>query len=391
MKTVLAALISALLFLLALGCGAAQVTPAGPEATQKSTSVAEKPAAVTAAWQKRWEDALQAARKEEKVVLYSSLGGETNPAMARAFRDKFGIDLEFVTGSGADISAKVLNERRAGLYLADAFIVGAGELIPSIKTAGVLDPMEPALILPEVIDPAAWNIGRVPFLDKDRSVIAFIAGYRDYVFFNSNMVKETEIRSYQDLLNPKWKGKMVLFDPSRSGSGSTWFSMMLMEVYDRQKGADYMRQFVKQEPVITADGRLHVEWVARGKYPVGVAGRRESTSEFVALGAPIGWASNMVEGGEISPGTGCMGLANRPAHPNGASVFVNWLLSKEGQDVFVKAFGSPSARKDASTAGLDPAMIAKPGQKVYIANEDFYMAKPEMVTLAKQIFGDLLK
>ncbi len=379
-----------LLSLAAVACAQGEISSGGAVTTPKPASSAGKVPAAPAP-QKRWEDTVTMAQKEGRVVVYTSVGAQTRPALAKAFKEKYGMEMEFVAGSGAELAAKVISERRAGLYLADAVIVGAGELLPSIKPTGVLDPIEPVLILPEVVDPGAWTGGQIPFLDKDRSIIAFIAGYRDFVAYNTDMVKAGQIKSYQDLLNPEWKGKLVLFDPARSGSGSEWFTFMLTKAWSREKGAEYMRQLAKQGPAFTGDGRLQVEWLARGKYPVAVATRRESTSEFIGLGAPVAWARNMVEGGEIAPGTGCLAVANRPAHPNAAALFVNWVLSREGQRVFAVAFASPSARKDVSIEGLDPAMIPEPGQKVYLTDEDFYLAKPEMIELSKQIFAGMLK
>lgn len=337
--------------------------------------------------EQQWQQTVDDAKKEGRVTVYTALGPDVRLLVAKSFAKKFGFEPEFVLGMGAETVEKVLAEQRAGLHIADVFIQGAGSLLSYFKPNGLLRPIEPALILPEVVQPGAWVGGRFPVLDKDRTIIAFIASYRDFAFYNTDVVKEGEIKSYQDILDPKWKGRIAMYDPTLSGSGSQWLTFLAVNVWDEQRATEYMRQLAKQEPAFTRDRRLQVEWVARGKYPLGVASDLASTADFIAMGAPVAWAKNLKEGGQIAPGAGCLGLPVVPGHPNAAVVFANWLLTKEGQQVLVDGLRNPSARIDVATTGVDPNSVAQPGQKVYLTDEEYFLAQTRIIDLAKQIFG----
>ncbi len=338
-----------------------------------------------------WDQLVQGARKEGQIFIYTSLGGSNiRPSLGNAVKEKFGIDAEFVVGKGEEIVARIGNERRGGLYLADVVIIGAPSQINYLKPQGGLDPMKPTLILPEVTDAKNWIGNALPFVDEEARIFAFVAGYRTYITVNTSLVKEGEIKSYKDLLDPKWKGKITLFDPTVGGSGSQWVAGMLMHVYGQEEGTKFLRELAKQQPVITRDGRLQMEWIVHGKYSIAVAPRRENVSDFKAMGAPVDWIQP-VEGGEVASGTGATGLVNRAAHPNAARVFLNWLLSKDGQTRFVKAFGSPSARVDVTTEGLDPDTVPVAGRKFSMADEKLYLTMPKAAELAKEIFSAQLR
>lgn len=380
-----AAILAVLLSLIVFAC-APNVTP-----TPASTPAKPGNSVSTEGWETQWNTLVEAARKEKQVLVYTSLGGTTiRPAIADAFKKKFGVDVDFMVGKGEEIVARIGNERRGGLYLADVVVIGAPSQVNYLKPQGGLDNTQQALILPEVTDAKLWLGNKLPFVDEEGKIFAFVAGYRTYITANTTMVKEGEIKSYKDLLSPKWKGKLSLFDPTVGGSANQWVAGLMVHVYGWDEGAKFLRELAKQEPVITRDGRLQIEWIAHGKYAVAIAARRENVSDFKAMGAPIDWVEP-VEGGEISSGTGAMGLVEKAAHPNAAKVFVNWLLSKEGQTIFVKAFGSPSARTDVPTEGLDPDTVPNPKKKMFMVDEKLYHQMPKAAELAKEIFAPSLR
>ncbi len=363
----------ALLTVVALAACSSGATPSAPESTP--AAAAGRPLARDAV-QGKWEKTLADARKEGTVLIYTSAGPEARNALTQAFKGKHGINLEWVAGNGSQIAKKLLSERQAGLYLADGVITGATTLLNSLKPENIFEPLDSMLILPEIMDARVWRGDKLPFMDRDHQVVSFIAGYRTYIAVNSDMVKEGEIKSYLDLLQPQWKGKLTLDDPTQlGGPGSGWLTMLLTRVWDIDRGKEYLRALIKQEPAMSRDWRLQVEWVARGKYPVGLATMREPTAEFIAKGAPVKWV-RVAEGGDLSPGTGNIALVKKPASASAATVFLNWLLTQEGQTALVKGFGSPSARTDVSTAGLDPSTVALPGEKVHWVDEDSFLSRP---------------
>lgn len=143
----------------------------------------------------------------------------------------------------------------------------------------------------------------------------------------------------------------------------------------------------RQEPVITKDRRLQVEWVARGKYPIGLGAESPSISEFKNAGAPIREVVP-IEGSGLAAGSGCIGLINKAPHPNASKLFINWFLGQEGQTVWTKAIRKASARVDVTKEYAEPLRIPIPGKTYFMSDaEDYLLGDPERMKLAREIFG----
>ncbi len=234
-------------------------------AEQKSPGKAPAAALPPNATENTWEKTVAEGKKEGKVMVYTIIGAATRQALSTAFEKKYGIPVEFWSGArGAEITQKLLTERNAGLYLADAVISGTTDLIPDLKPKGLLQPLDSALILPEVVDPKVWRSGQLPFLDKQHNAIGMLVQYLRHLIRNTEMVREGEITSYKDLLKPEWKGKVVLRDPTTTGNGNTWVTLLAMKVWGLEPTKEYLRQLAQTNPAILRDSRLQVEWVARG-------------------------------------------------------------------------------------------------------------------------------
>ncbi len=371
--------------LLALGCAAAKP---GGEAAQTPGAATTGASASKAGWQEKWDRVVIDARKEGEVAYYTTAGAETRIALAQAVKDRFGLRVEFVTGRGPEISARLQKEYGAGVFVADVLNSGGGTFT-GLKEMGLLSRMEPALILPEVTDPKAWVMGSPPFIDKDKMFLGMLAVYEQYVARNTELVKEGEISSLRDLVNPRWKGKMVLFDPTATGSGAS-FVTFVARLWGMDKAREFFLQLSKQDLVVTRDKRLHAEWVAKGKYAIALAQNPEMIAEFVDLGLPVANVK-IDEGGDINTAVGGLGMAAKPAHPNAALVFVNWLLSKEGQSVYVTSNKLPGARVDAPREGIDKNIMVKPGDKFILADEDYFILQRDILVMANEIFGPMVR
>jgi iron(III) transport system substrate-binding protein len=340
-------------------------------------------------WEVKWEKLVEAAKEEGKVMIYGRGDPGVRKALSNAFTGKYGIELEFLyMATGGEMGAKLKKERAAGLYLADVVLHGCSGLINILKPAGMLDPMEPVLILPEVTDRKMWRPDYF-FVDKDGMIKPLVATFLRHAVRNTGLVKEGELKSYRDLLDPKWKGKMVMQDPRRPGSG-TAFIGFLNGYWGREKTVEYLSRLVKQEPIITKDVRSPMEWVARGKYAIGIALRQEVIREFLELNAPIA-IPKMIEGGQLGPGTGNVAIVNKRPHPNATEVFINWLFTKEGMTVWSKADARPSARTDVSTQWVHPIFLPEPGEKVLVEVEADHKMRAELMRLCKQILAPLMK
>lgn len=365
----------------------ATTTPTSPPASITSkpavSATPEKPA-----WQQEWEKLLSSARQEGKVVVLTGVGPEVRDALTEAFKKATGVNVEFVTGRAAEQVQKLSTERRAGLYLSDLFIGGATTPVNQLKPAGFIDPLEPLLILPEVTDPKFWRDQKMTYIDKDKTLLAFTSKVQaTCIIMNTDLVKAGEVKGYRDLLNPKWKGQIAIYDPVVAGIGLRWFGITSTRIMD----LEYMRQLVKLEPVIVRDARQHVEWIAKAKYPLGVAAEPPIVYEFQKAGAPVKGILP-VEGLWVASGWGNVAVINKAAHPAATRVFLNWLLTKEGQTIYSKASGDPSNRSDVPTDHIDALYIPQKGQNYILSEEEaILLAQPEASKVAKEIFADLLK
>lgn len=337
-------------------------------------------------WEEQWNKIVAEAKKESKIVILSGANPKTMQAIKEQFQGKYGIEVEHITGRPSEFIAKLLSERRAGLFLADIYLSGASNFIIEMKPNQVVDKLSPLLLLPEVVDSKVWWKEVPPFLDRDGYCIAFAAYPSANIAVNTNMVKPDEIKSFNDFLNPKWKGKIVMYDPSVPGGSQYLFQ----SVGGSLMSLDYWRDFVKQEPIIQRDKRLVVEWVARGKYPIGIGTSSAEVQNFVKEGAPL-VGLQMQEGTHLSEGSGAIGVIKNRPHPNATTLFLNWLLSKEGQTLWTQVDLTQSRRLDTPTEHLNPIEVRQPTGKYVVIDEGFLLKGPEYITRAKEIFAPLLK
>ncbi len=368
--------------LAALSCGQGQGPGAAVSSTVAATKVALSP---KAGWEGKWEGILASARKEGVVSIYSGWGPATRTALMQAFKEKYGINAEFTAfGRGAEVLARVQTEKRAGLYISDVFGVGGITLVATMKPEGLLGPMETLIILPEVLDPRVWLGDKFPWYDKDKLVIGMVSSLNRGIIYNNTMIKEGELASYEDLLKPQYKGKIVLADPSVAGGGNAIFTLLTRAWNVERTGQFLTRLLKEQEAVMTRDPRQQVEWVARGKYAIAFGLSPDIVADFMSAGSPISQGYPK-EGIVSSPAAGSMAVPTVSAHPNAAIVFVNWLLTKEGQAVFSKSWGSPSVRVDVPAGTFDPSFMARPGEKIEFASEEFAILQGDMVEVARKV------
>ena len=173
-------------------------------------------------------------------------------------------------------------------------------------------------------------------------------------------------------------------DPAVTGSGNAFFSHLARNIWNLEEAKEFLKRLItEQEVVIIRDYRVRVESVARGKYAIGLATRGFTVADFIALGAPI--AQVPLQEVYVSHADGVLGVPKVLAHPNAAAIFINWLLSKEGQTIFSKSSGNPVMRSDVSPEGIDPIFIPKPQEKLYFDTEDYILFMGEMVKVATEI------
>lgn len=359
-------------------------SPAGPAPAKPGDSPASRISSAS-----QWDATVAAARKEGEVRVYGLYGPDARQAIVPVMANKYGINVDFVAGRGPETAQKIVAESRAGIFLADVLIMGAEGIVSLIKPHNILTDVQPFLMMPEVIDPKAWPDDRLPFVDKERNIMMLTSGYRTYTFINKDLVKEGALTSYAGMVQPAWRDKIAMLDPTTPGASAGFMTLML-NIFGREGGAKYMRDLAAQKPVILRDARLLSQWVATGKYPIGIGVSQELGYSLIKSGAPVSWLQAS-EGGGMHPTGACLALPAKAPHPAAATVLANWLLSAEGQRVFTQAFGNPPTRKGVSIEGLDPFSIAKPGTRLYYLSDESIQLDEVGRGLSREIFGPLMK
>ncbi len=227
----------------------------------------------------------------------------------------------------------------------DLFIGGMGTAQATLHPANVLAPIQPLLLLPEVLDQSKWWRGKHRYADAEGKYIFVFVGSANVVElrYNTNLVSPKEFTSFWDLLNPKWKGKIVATDPRMNGMDTP----VLFFYYHPKLGPEFMRRlYGEMDVTIARDYRQPIDWLAAGKFAVCIPCNSRETEKAIKQGLPLGETLELKEGGTLSAGGGTISFIDKAPHPNAAKLFVNWLLSREGQIEFQKRDGSDSFRID---------------------------------------------
>lgn len=354
----------------------ATATPV-PAPVQK---VEQKPA-----WETTWAALVAEGKKEGRVTVYSTIPADISRDMGKRFNDQFGIELEFVTGRGAEVIQKLQTERRAGLYLGDAATLSVQQFVAN-DLRSMMDPVVPLLMRPDVTDTSKWLGGKLPVLDREGDILAFIGQRASFQIYNTDMAKDGELPTIRAFADPKWRGKIVMMDPTVLSSATNWYQFALRrQLGGVEQGRAYMKELAKNVAATTMDYRLLNEWVARGKYAIAVPVRADEAIVFMREGAPIKFVESASDPQRIGASWGTIeALKNRP-HPKATQVFINWLMTKENLAAVSKASGLPMTRVDVPTEGLTPYIIPRAGDLG--EDEDSYQELNAMLEWAKEDFA----
>ena len=341
------------------------------------------------AWQKKWDQAVAQAKTEGKVVVLGPPGDQIRDAITKGFAKAFpNITIEFSGARGGELATRIKAERDAAIYSVDVLINGTSTANAYFKPMNALDPVEPALILPEVIDPKNWRDNRLEFSDRSTHLdLVFATQNNVPVIYNPKQVKAEEVDELYKLLDPKWKGKIAVQDPIPSGTGNGVFRWA-WHVLGPEKAKDYYTKMRAQAAAVDRDQRRQIEWVAQGKYPLHLA-PGTIMYQLEKRGLKFGVIPAFKDyGSYLTPGFGSVMVMNKSPHPNAGKVFLNWLLTKEGQTAFSKGMGYVSRRRDVSSDHVPSYWVPKDGVKYWPGyyEEDAKMS-PEQVKFLKSIYG----
>jgi ABC-type Fe3+ transport system substrate-binding protein len=341
------------------------------------------------AWKQQWDKTVSAGKREGEVVVFGPAGETIRTFLVESFKKSFpGITLEFVGGRAAEQATRMKAERDGGVYSVDVFIGGSVSMM-ELSSLGALEQIERVLILPEVKDPNYWRDGRLDFTNPStRYALVFSSQPNPPVIYNLKQVTLSEIDELYDLLNPKWKGKVVLNDPLPAGPAGSLFRW-LWRTLGSEKATDFFKKLRAQAGAVDRDQRRQIEWVVQGKYAWLLAPNNSMLYQLAERGLKFGILPEFKDfGTHIGTGSGCIALMNRAPHSNAAVVFINWFLNREAQTAWSKALNLQTRRRDVPLDHIPSYLIVKPGGRYWPSYyEQDGLRSPREEAVLTELFG----
>lgn len=265
---------------------------------------------------------LEGAKKEREVVVYTSLNLKDSVPISEAFEKKYGVKVALWRASSEKVVQRALTEARAGRYTPDVFETNGPEMEIFFREK----------LLEEFYSPSFKDIPAAAF-PKHRHYVAdrfnfFVIGY------NTNLVKAADVpNAYEDLLKPHWIGKIGI-----EASDVDWFGS-LVKAMGEKEGLAFFRKIAESRPQIRTGHTLLAELVAAGEFPIAISVYNHNIERLSQKGAPVQWKA-------LAPTLGRpngIGVARHAPHPHAALLFVDFMLSREGQELIKERNRVPSS------------------------------------------------
>lgn len=301
-----------------------------------------------------WSKTMKAAKAEGSVAVAGP--PQLAEQLTRAFQRDTGIELHYLAGPPRATASRISREVRAKNVTIDAVLTGMAEL--KLVKHGYFEAIRPKLMLPSVTDPKNWKDGKLKFDDNANKYMLQTHQYRSSVpFYNPKVVKD--FTSWRVLLKPKFKDKIVAYDPRTGGPGQA-VSTYIVHTF----GLDFFKKlYVGQKVTFSLDPNQMAEWVVRGVKYVALGMTTPSYLKFKNAGVDTIAPADPDDGpGTLTGGYSVIILPKGSPHPNAQTIFVNWFASEPGQAAFSRAFHVPSLRNDVHVKGIPGYVIPKPGR-----------------------------
>jgi len=344
-------------------------------------------AAAAQSWQDEWKALQERARGQTLMVTHQP--NDSIPLVFEEFTKKTGIKVETTVSRPSSTLARMQTEQRNGQHVWDLWWGGTSNMVNNAAPAGLLEKLEQFLVLPEVKDPAAWRHPDFIFGDSGRHVFTDINEINFALLRNVKVVPEVKIATADDLLNPKLKGKIS----SRDASTPNFGTFALATLY-HQKGGAFLTKLLKEQQVKIYENPQQLETaINRGGQAVSIGlessiwdqcrkdGGCKDVEQLKQFSVAISWG---------------MSVPKNPPHPDAVKVWLNWFMSKEGQQAKVRVWpehnrtGALSMRKDVPPApGHEQYLpdFSKPDQYVFVSSEKGSREIRETVKIFKEVMG----
>jgi iron(III) transport system substrate-binding protein len=283
------------------------------------------------------------AQKEGEVTVYTSLISEDLAALSAAFEKKYAVKVKGWRAGSEKVLQRTVTEARANRHDADVIETNGPEL-ESLYREKLLQPLRSPHtpdLMPQALQPHGHWVGT--------RINMFVHAY------NTQLVKKEELpRTYADLANPRWKGRLGI-----EAEDEDWFAMVIKE-QGEEAGLRIFREIAKNNGFSVRKGHtLLAGLVGSGEVPFALTTYSHGAEKMKQKGAPLDWFA-------IPPAIGRangIAIARKPAHPHAAALFVDFVLSPEGQRILEKGGYVPAnLRLDSPQQKLplkfvDPAVV----------------------------------
>jgi iron(III) transport system substrate-binding protein len=315
-----------------------------------------------------WDRIVAAAKKEGKIVIFGPVGADVRDAHVIGFQKKYPeIQVDFNGMRGAEVAPKLLAELNAKLFLTDLAIAGTTTALESLVPANAIVPLQPFLVGPESRDLSKWKEGKLHFSDSTQKYNLYYGTRVQVAFvYNTDLTPPatmtSKVKAWKDLLNPEWKDKIAVLDPRQAGAGldlSTYW-------YTNEKqglGKDFIRKlFTTQDVFISKEERQILDFVARGRHTIAIGPSGTLSFQLISKGLPLAlFGSGALQGGGfVTASNGTISVVRNAPHPNAAKLYIDHLLSREGQTAWSKASGLASLRTDVPKDHIPDVLVPDP-------------------------------
>lgn len=294
-------------------------------------------------WQATLRTTLEAAKKEGAITIAGPPQGAERSVILSFQKAYPDIRLQYTGLVNSAFISRTLTERNGGVYTWDVFIGGVSSGYKYIAD-GMFQPVRNYIIDPSLLKDETWRGGfEAGFKDNAKTYMYGFTQYiTDLIKINRASIPVDQLNSAEGLLDPKWKGKFVMYDPRGGGAGTLAVSMLRKQLGD---GA-LKTLLIDQQPVLSTDKRQFTEWVVRGRYPIGIGVVDPYLAPFREQGLELTVGSLETTVKLITTGSGNLYIIGNAPHPNATKIFVNWLLSKKTQTLWAKTADTNSRRTD---------------------------------------------
>jgi iron(III) transport system substrate-binding protein len=328
------------IIILATACGNNNnATPEVPKETPKVETPAAEPAAPVDEKAAAWEAVLEAAKKEKLVIATGPGQSEMNffAEFQKAYPD---IKVEQTGIRPTDIAPKVITEQENNKFLWDIMSGSTSTMNGILSPAGAFQEMAPFIKDAPNYDDANWH-GPLEFYANDKNEI-LVHSLKPYmtIYVNREHELAAQFNSVDDLVNPVFKGKIVIDTPAFPTYGSINLAGVL-----GVKGEDFVKQvMIDQEPVYMDNIMTTTDWLGEKRYPIAIGADEDRIAELNK--ANLCLKCEPLNYGKIPMLTQGIAIFKNAPNPNAAKVFANWIISKEGQEAYNNNLHLTSRRVD---------------------------------------------